>query len=143
MGAIKRARDEAASRQGAKPRRNCVRDAVASVRIEGGDVDEDAACILDRWADGTLSDDAMMAEILKPHAAGKPDTLALDLPAEEIAARRDATRGAIASARIEGVEVSAGARAIMELYDQGRIGEDEMIARIRQHCLGRQGGDHA
>ena len=65
---LKRALDEAAGRQGTKPRRDSVRDAIASVRIEGGQVDEDATRILDRWAEGALSDDAMMAEILKPYA---------------------------------------------------------------------------
>jgi len=67
MAAIRRALDGAAARQEVKPRQDCVRDAVASVRIEGGQVDEDAAGILDRWAEGALSDDGMMAEILTPH----------------------------------------------------------------------------
>ena len=66
-----------------------------------------------------------------------PDTVAVSLPAEEVAARRDAMRDAIASARIEGAEVSPGARSLMELYAQGCIGEEEMIARIRQLPAGR------
>ena len=68
MGATKRVLDKEAGRQEIKPRQDCVRDAVASVRIEGGQVDEEAARILDRWAEGALSDEAMMAEILKPYA---------------------------------------------------------------------------
>ncbi len=64
MAATRRALDGAAAGQEVKPRRDCVRDAVASVRIEGGQVDEDAARILDRWAEGALSDEAMMTEIL-------------------------------------------------------------------------------
>lgn len=61
-----------------------------------------------------------------------PDTFALGLTAEEIAARRVATRDAVASARIEGGEVSAEAQVILGLADEGRIGEDEVIARIRR-----------
>lgn len=49
-------------------RRDAVRDAVASVRIEGGRVDDVALQVLGRWAEGTLSDETMMAEILKPYA---------------------------------------------------------------------------
>lgn len=65
------------------------------------------------------------------------DTLALGLTIEEIATRREATRDAIASARIEGQEVSAEAQAILDLADEGRIGEDEVIARILQLHVGR------
>ena len=60
------------------------------------------------------------------------DAVAPGLSPEEVAARREATRDAIASARIEGLEVSAGARVLMDLYNQGQIGEQELIARIRQ-----------
>ena len=60
------------------------------------------------------------------------DTVAPSLSPEEIAARREATRNAIASARIEGLEVSAGAWALMNLYNQGQIGQEELIARILQ-----------
>ena len=48
MRATKQASGEAAGRQEVKPRQDCVRDVVASVRIEGGQVDGDAARILDR-----------------------------------------------------------------------------------------------
>ena len=48
-------------------RRDAVRDAVASVRIEGGRVDDSALQVFDRWAEGVLSDEMMMAEILKPY----------------------------------------------------------------------------
>lgn len=65
-----------------------------------------------------------------------PDTIVHSLSAEEVVARREATRDAIASARIEGVEVSAGTRALLELHDQGQIGEEELIARIRQLHVG-------
>ena len=65
------------------------------------------------------------------------DAVAPSLSPREIAARREATRDAIASARIEGLEVSAGARVLMDLYDQGQIGEEELIARIRQLHVGR------
>jgi hypothetical protein len=68
MGAIERALDEATGQQETKSRQDCVRDAIASVRIEGGQVDEDATRTLNKWAEGALSDDAMMAEILKPYA---------------------------------------------------------------------------
>ena len=74
MNAAKRALDEGTGRQKAKPRRDCVRDAVASVRIEGGQVDDDAVRILDRWAEGALPDEAMMAEILTLHVQQGGDT---------------------------------------------------------------------
>lgn len=54
------------------------------------------------------------------------------LPAVEIAARRDAMRDAIASARIEGGVIGPEARAIMELYCTGMIDADEMADRIRR-----------
>ena len=38
--------------------------------------------------------------------------------------------------RIEGTEVSAGTRRLMELHAQGRIGEKEMIARTCQLHIG-------
>ena len=66
-----------------------------------------------------------------------PDTAALGLPMEEIAARRGATRDAISSARIEGLEVSDEARALMELHDQGQISAGDMIARIHALHVGR------
>ena len=65
-----------------------------------------------------------------------PDVVAQGLTAEEIANRREAMRDAIASARIEGLAVSDGARAVMDLHAQGRIGADEMIARIRRLHVG-------
>lgn len=54
----------------------------------------------------------------------------LDLSEAEVAVRLDNMRAAIASARIEGAEVSAGSRAVMELYNRGHINADEMIRRI-------------
>lgn len=59
-----------------------------------------------------------------------PDTVTTSLVPEETASRRDAVRAAVASARIEGARVSDGAQAIMELYAQGRITEEEMVARV-------------
>ena len=62
---------------------------------------------------------------------------AFDLPETEIAARRQAMRDAIASARIEGGTVSDEARAIMELHNLGHIDDDEMMRRIRlRHVRG-------
>ena len=61
----------------------------------------------------------------------------LDLSEAEVAIRLDNMRAAIASARIEGAEVSAGARSIMELYNRGHIDADEMIRRI--HVLHAEG----
>lgn len=52
--------------------------------------------------------------------------------AEELAARRTLTRDAVASARIEGLIVSDGARELLDQYDQGRLAEEEVIARIHQ-----------
>lgn len=65
-----------------------------------------------------------------------PDTGLAQLPAAEVAARRDAMRDAIASARIEGVDVTPAARAIMELHNQGLITDDEMIRRVGQLDVG-------
>ncbi len=66
-----------------------------------------------------------------------PSSVAPGLSGVEIKARQDATRDAIASARLEGLEVSAEAREIMELYSYGRITEAEVIERIRQLHLRR------
>lgn len=52
MRATKQAPRVAAGRQEVKPRQDCVRDAVPSVRIEGGQVDGDAARILPEPMDG-------------------------------------------------------------------------------------------
>jgi len=51
---------------------------------------------------------------------------------KETAARREATRDAIASARIEGVAVSAAARSLMDLHDAGQINDATLIAAVRQ-----------
>ena len=70
-----------------------------------------------------------------------PDTVTTSLVPEETASRRDAVRAAVAwarRARARGSgggagpqgEVSDGAQAIMELYAQGRISEEEMVARV-------------
>ncbi len=66
-----------------------------------------------------------------------PSSVAPSLSGDEIKARQDAARDAIASARLEGLEVSAEAREIMELYSYGRITEAEVIERIRQLHLRR------
>ena len=39
-------------------------------------------------------------------------------------------RDAVASARIEGMRVSDGAQAIMDLYAQGRITETDMVEQV-------------
>lgn len=69
-----------------------------------------------------------------------PNSVTPDLSEEEIKARQDATRDAIASARLAGLEVAAGTRKIMELYDYGRMTEEEMIERIRQLHVRRDDG---
>ncbi len=61
-----------------------------------------------------------------------PDTVVSRLTEKEVAARRDATRDAVASARIEGMAVSAAARALMDLHDAGQISDAELIAAVRQ-----------
>lgn len=61
-----------------------------------------------------------------------PDVPIPAFTAEELAVRRALTRDAIASARIEGLIVSDGARNLLDQYDQGRLAEEEVIARIRQ-----------
>lgn len=50
-----------------RSREDCVRAAVASVRIEGGEVDAETQALLDQWGDGALSDDALMEAILAPY----------------------------------------------------------------------------
>lgn len=69
-----------------------------------------------------------------------PNSATPDLSEGEIKTRQDATRDAIASARLAGLEVSAGTRGIMELYNYGRITEEEMIERIRQLHVRRDDG---
>ena len=61
-----------------------------------------------------------------------PDTVASPLTKEQIAGPRDATRDAIASARIKGTAVSAAARSLMDLHDAGRIDDADLIAAVRQ-----------
>lgn len=65
-----------------------------------------------------------------------PETVVPPLTEQEIAARRDATRNAIASARIEGLAVSATARSLMDLPDAGQIGGAELIAVVRRLYAG-------
>lgn len=61
-----------------------------------------------------------------------PDIVETRLSPDEIRARRAAMRAAIASARIEGAEVSPAARSIMEMHNRGEITDQEMIIRIRE-----------
>jgi len=64
------------------------------------------------------------------------DTRLAELPAAEVAARWDAMRDAMASARIEGVNIPPEARAIMELHDLRRIGDEEMMRRFCELDIG-------
>ena len=64
-----------------------------------------------------------------------PDTIVSKLTREEVAARRSHMHSAIASARMEGIEIDADARAIMELHNVGEIGDEEMMDRLRGQCL--------
>lgn len=48
-----------------------VRAGIASVRIEGGDVDQEARELLARWADQDISAEDLMAQILNPYSAGR------------------------------------------------------------------------
>lgn len=61
-------RDMAGSSEG-RSREDCVRAAVASVRIEGGEVDAETRALLDRWGGGALSDRDLMEAILAPYVA--------------------------------------------------------------------------
>lgn len=51
-----------------RSREDCVRAAVASVRIEGGEADAETQALLDQWGGGAMSDGALMAAILAPYA---------------------------------------------------------------------------
>ena len=61
-----------------------------------------------------------------------PDIIETRLSPDEIRTRRGAMRAAIASARIEGAEVSPAARSIMDMHNRGEITDEEMIIRIRE-----------
>ena len=61
-----------------------------------------------------------------------PDIIETWLSPDEIRTRRGAMRAAIASARIEGAEVSPAARSIMDMHNRGEITDEEMIIRIRE-----------
>ncbi len=61
-------RDMASPSEG-RSREDCVRAAVASVRIEGGEVDAETQALLDRWGGGALSDRDLMEAILAPYVA--------------------------------------------------------------------------
>lgn len=58
---------DAASLTEGRSREDCVRAAVASVRIEGGEVDAETQAIFDQWGGGALSNDALMEAILAPY----------------------------------------------------------------------------
>lgn len=59
---------DVASPTESRSREECVRAAVASVRIEGGEVDAETRALLDQWGGGAMSDDALMEAILAPYA---------------------------------------------------------------------------
>ena len=59
---------DVASPTAGRSRKDCVRAAVASVRIEGGEVDAETQALLDQWSSGALSDDTLMEAILAPYA---------------------------------------------------------------------------
>jgi hypothetical protein len=61
-----------------------------------------------------------------------PDIAETRLSPDEIRTRRAAMRDAVASARIEGAEVSPAAQSIMEMHNRGEITDEEMIIRIRE-----------
>ncbi len=61
-------RDMASPSEG-RSREDCVRAAVACVRIEGGEVDAETQALLDRWGGGALSDSDLMEAILAPYVA--------------------------------------------------------------------------
>ena len=50
-----------------RSREDCVRAGIASVRIEGGDVDAETKGLLNGWADGDLSDEELMKALLAPY----------------------------------------------------------------------------
>ena len=66
------ARDEAlrelAMTANGRSREDCVRSAVASVRIEGGDVSDRTQSLLAQWARGEIAEEAVMQAILAPTA---------------------------------------------------------------------------
>ena len=61
-----------------------------------------------------------------------PDIVETRLSPDEMGICREAMRAAVASARIEGAEVSPAARSIMEMHNRGEITDEEMIFRIRE-----------
>lgn len=48
-------------------REDCVRDGIASVRIEGGAATPATEALLAQWVEGDLSDDALMKAVLAPY----------------------------------------------------------------------------
>ena len=61
-------RDMASPSEG-RSREDCVRAAVACVRIEAGEVDAETQALLDRWGGCALSDSDLMEAILAPYVA--------------------------------------------------------------------------